>query len=87
MAEDILHGEISEGDRVIITQAEDGEELDFDVEKGEAPDELTEESTDESSASITGNGGGGETELTDGTAPTGSTDGGAGTSAATEGED
>jgi len=87
MAEDILHGEISEGDRVVITQAEDGEELAFDVEKGEAPEELTEESADESSASVTGNGGGGETELTDGTAPTGSTDGGAGASAATEGED
>ena len=86
MAEDILHGEISEGDRVVITQAEDGEELAFDVEKGEAPEELTEESADESSTSVTGNGGGG-TELTDGTAPTGSTDGGAGASAATEGED
>ena len=87
MAEDILHGEISEGDRVVITQAEDGEELAFDVEKGEAPEELTEESADESSTSVTGNGGGGGTELTDGTAPTGSTDGGAGASAATEGED
>jgi len=87
MAEDILHGEISEGDRVVITQAEEGEKLAFDVEKGEAPKEVTDTSTD-GDTSITGNGGGGgETELTDGTAPTSSADGGAGASAATEGED
>jgi ATP-dependent Clp protease ATP-binding subunit ClpC len=81
MAEDILHGDISEGDSVVITQAESGEELAFDVKKGEAPKELTEESTDGESAS------GAEAKLetggpapTDGAGTSPSTDGGAGAS-------
>lgn len=43
MAEDILHEELGEGDKVIITHEGDEEELSFEVHKGEAeiadPDE------------------------------------------------
>jgi len=42
MAEDILHGDITEGDSIVITQHENGEELDFKVEKGEAPPETAD---------------------------------------------
>jgi ATP-dependent Clp protease ATP-binding subunit ClpC len=81
MAEDILHGEISEGDRVVITQSESGEELDFDVKKGEAPDELTAEDGADTETTA-------EAELTDGAAPTGgSADGSPGASAAAESEE
>ena len=81
MAEDMLHGEISEGDRVVITQSESGEELDFDVKKGEAPDELTAEDGADTETTA-------EAELTDGAAPTGgSADGSPGASAAAESEE
>ena len=36
MAEDILHEELGEGDRVLITHEDDEEELSFEVHKGEA---------------------------------------------------
>lgn len=43
MAEDILHEELGEGDKVLITHEGDEEELSFEVHKGEAeiadPDE------------------------------------------------
>src|SRR6056297_3486006 len=42
MAEDILHGATTEGDSIVITQHENGEELDFKVEKGEAPPETAD---------------------------------------------
>ena len=46
MAEDILHDELGEGDKVLITHEEgDEEELSFEIEKGEAPAETTEEPT------------------------------------------
>jgi ATP-dependent Clp protease ATP-binding subunit ClpC len=44
MAEDILHDELGEGDKVLITHEEgDEEELSFEIQKGEAPVETTEE--------------------------------------------
>ncbi|HKL88611.1 MAG TPA: ATP-dependent Clp protease ATP-binding subunit [Salinibacter sp.] len=44
MAEDILHDELGEGDRVLITHEEgDEEELSFEIKKGEAPTETTDE--------------------------------------------
>ena len=44
MAEDILHDELGEGDKVLITHEEgDEEELSFEIQKGEAPTETTEE--------------------------------------------
>jgi ATP-dependent Clp protease ATP-binding subunit ClpC len=46
MAEDILHDELGEGDKVLITHEEgDEEELSFEIQKGEAPAETTEEPT------------------------------------------
>ncbi len=36
MAEDILHDQLGEGDRVLITHEDDEEELSFEVQKGEA---------------------------------------------------
>ncbi|MFB6249466.1 MAG: ATP-dependent Clp protease ATP-binding subunit [Salinibacter sp.] len=46
MAEDILHDELSEGDKVLITHEEgDEEQLSFEVQKGETPAETTEETT------------------------------------------
>lgn len=43
MAEDILHDELGEGDRVLITHEGDEEELSFEIKKGEAPTETTDE--------------------------------------------
>ena len=36
MAEDILHDEVGEGDKVLITHEDDEEELSFDIKKGKA---------------------------------------------------
>ncbi len=42
MAEDILHGEIGEGDTILITHEDDSQELDFEVKKGETPPKTEE---------------------------------------------
>ena len=47
MAEDILHDEVGEGDKVLITHEGDGEELSFEVKKGEASIETSSESEGE----------------------------------------
>jgi ATP-dependent Clp protease ATP-binding subunit ClpC len=47
MAEDILHGEITEGDKVVITHPEEDEdELDFEVERREVEPESTDSEPD-----------------------------------------
>ncbi|MEF8938490.1 MAG: ATP-dependent Clp protease ATP-binding subunit [Salinivenus sp.] len=61
MAEDILHDELGEGDKVLITHEEgDEEELSFEIEKGEAPAETTEEPTTNGEADASA-----EDEMTD----------------------
>ncbi|MEF8795033.1 MAG: ATP-dependent Clp protease ATP-binding subunit [Salinivenus sp.] len=61
MAEDILHDELGEGDKVLITHEEgDEEELSFEIEKGEAPPETTEEPTTNGEADASA-----EDEMTD----------------------
>lgn len=53
MAEDILHDELGEGDKVLITHEDDEEELSFEIQKGEA--EIVEEpDTDEESQTTNG---------------------------------
>lgn len=61
MAEDILHDELGEGDKVLITHEEGNEEeLSFEIEKGEAPAETTEEPTTNGEADASA-----EDEMTD----------------------
>ena len=61
MAEDILHDELGEGDKVLITHEEgDEDELSFEIEKGEAPAETTEEPTTNGEADASA-----EDEMTD----------------------
>ncbi len=53
MAEDILHNELGEGDKVLITHEGDEEELSFEIQKGEA--EVVEEpDTDEEAQTTNG---------------------------------
>jgi ATP-dependent Clp protease ATP-binding subunit ClpC len=81
MAEDILHEELGEGDKVIITHEDDEEELSFEVHKGEA--EIAD--PDESEFSETDGQANGSTETTPdgGVAEPGS----GGTAAATDGDE
>lgn len=56
MAEDILHDEVGDGDKVLITHEEDEEELSFEVHKGEAStvSEETEELPSETNGQTNG---------------------------------
>jgi ATP-dependent Clp protease ATP-binding subunit ClpC len=81
MAEDILHEELGEGDKVIITHEGDEEELSFEVHKGEA--EVADPGADEFSDTDGQPNGSTETTPEGGVAEPGS----GGTAAATDGDE
>jgi ATP-dependent Clp protease ATP-binding subunit ClpC len=81
MAEDILHDEVGEGDKVIITHEDDEEELSFDIHKGEA--EVADPDADEFSDADGQANGSPETTPDGGVAEPGS----GGTAAATDGDE
>ncbi len=81
MAEDILHDELGEGDRVLITHDGEGEELSFEIQKGEA--EIADPDAEEEFSSETN---GQTTGTTDATPDGGVAEGGSsgGTATATD---
>jgi len=87
MAEDILHDELGQGDRVLITHEDDEEELSFEVKKGEADVADTDEEEHFSSGSAgQSNGTNGQPDATSGGEVVDDTSGGA-SAAATDGDE